>query len=127
MSEVPDTETTEGEDDDRLRSLVRGAMKEEGEPPDVLAGFQKKVRERSGGKFYADGWSTSRNPPEFTYLVTGILMLIAVPVLFLMPGFTEFFRASPSELTDHFLKAYPHVFGRGVREPLRKPDAPTGV
>jgi MFS transporter, DHA3 family, macrolide efflux protein len=57
----------------------------------------------------------------------GILMLIAVPVLFLMPGFTEFFRASPSELTDHFLKAYPHVFGRGVREPLRKPDAPTGV
>jgi hypothetical protein len=81
MSEVPDTEATEGEDDDRLRSLVRGAMKEEGEPPDVLAGFQKKVRERSGGKFYADGWSTSRNPPEFTYLVTGILMLIALAVI----------------------------------------------
>ena len=42
----------------------------------------------------------------------GILMLIAVPALFRLPGFPEFFRASPSELTNHFLKAYPHVFGR---------------
>jgi len=82
MSDVPETEATEGEEDDRLRSLVRGAMRDEGEPPDVLAGFQKKVRERSGGKFYADGWSTSRNPPEFTYLVTGILMLVALGVIY---------------------------------------------
>jgi len=82
MSEVPETEATEGEDDDRLRSLVRGAMPDDREPPDVLAGFQKKVRERSGGKFYADGWSTSRNPPEFTYLVTGILMLVALGVIY---------------------------------------------
>jgi len=82
MSDVPETEATEGEDDDRLRSLVRGAMRDEGEPPDVLAGFQKKVRERSGGKFYTDGWSTSKNPPEFTYLVTGILMLIALAVIY---------------------------------------------
>ena len=44
----------------------------------------------------------------------GILMLIAVPALVRMPGFTEFFRASPSELTNHFLNAYPRVFGRGV-------------
>ena len=42
----------------------------------------------------------------------GILMLVAVPALFRMPGFREFFRASPSQLTNHFLKAYPHVFGR---------------
>ncbi|HEX6765714.1 MAG TPA: hypothetical protein VF103_09560 [Polyangiaceae bacterium] len=82
MSDVPESEASEGEDDDRLRSLVRGALRDEGEPPDVLAGFQKKVRERSGGKFYADGWSTSRNPPEFTYLVTGILMLVALAVIY---------------------------------------------
>ena len=48
----------------------------------MLAGFQKKVRERSGGKFYADGWSTARNPPEFTYLVTGALMLVALAVIY---------------------------------------------
>jgi hypothetical protein len=82
MSDVPETEAPEGEDDDRLRSLVRGALRDDREPPDVLAGFQKKVRERSGGKFYADGWSTSRNPPEFTYLVTGILVLVALVVIY---------------------------------------------
>jgi hypothetical protein len=81
MSDVPDTQATDGEDDDRLRSLVRGAMRDDSEAPDVLAGFQKKVRERSGGKFYADGWSTSRNPPEFTYLITGILILVALGVI----------------------------------------------
>ena len=45
----------------------------------------------------------------------GIVMLLAVPALFRIPGFTEFFRRSPAQLTDHFLKAYPQVFGRGVR------------
>ena len=44
----------------------------------------------------------------------GILMLIAVPALVRMPGFTSCSEASPSELTDHFLNAYPRVFGRGV-------------
>ena len=78
MSDVPETPATDSEDDDRLRSLVRGALRDDSEPPDVLTGFQKKVRERSGGKFYTDGWSTSRNPPEFTYLVTGVLMLVAL-------------------------------------------------
>jgi predicted PurR-regulated permease PerM len=50
-------------------------MRGTGDAPDVLAGFQKKVRERSDGKFYADGWSTARHPPVNTYLVTSILML----------------------------------------------------
>jgi hypothetical protein len=81
MSDVSDSQAPEGEDDDRLRSLVRGALRDDTEAPDVLAGFQKKVRERSGGKFYADGWSTSRNPPEFTYLITGLLILVALGII----------------------------------------------
>ena len=71
-----------GVDDDRLRSALRGALRQDGEAPDVLAGFQKKVRERSDGKFYADGWSTSRHPPVNTYFVTGILMLLALGVIY---------------------------------------------
>jgi hypothetical protein len=74
--EVPDA------DDDRLRSALRGALRPEGDSPDVLAGFQKKVRERSEGKFYADGWSTSRHPPFNTYFVTGLLMLLALGVIY---------------------------------------------
>ena len=61
----------------------------------------------------AGGALVARFGVSSTMTCMGILMLIAVPALFRMPGFTEFFRASPSELTNHFLKAYPHVFGRG--------------
>jgi hypothetical protein len=51
-------------------------------PPDVLAGFQRKLRERSGGKFYEDGWSTSRHAPINTYLITSLLMLAIVGIIY---------------------------------------------
>jgi hypothetical protein len=82
MSEPTGTEPMERDDDERLRSAVRGALRVSDEPPDVLAGFQKKVRERSDGKFYADGWSTARHPPVNTYLVTGLMMLLALLVIY---------------------------------------------
>jgi hypothetical protein len=69
-------------EDERLRSALRGALRGEGDAPDVLAGFQKKVRERSEGKFYADGWSTARNPPVNTYFVTSLLMLLALGIIY---------------------------------------------
>jgi hypothetical protein len=69
--------------DDVFRDLLRGAMKDDREhAPDVLAGFQRKVRERSGGKFYADGWSTAKHDPTNTYLITSLLMLAAVGVIY---------------------------------------------
>jgi hypothetical protein len=74
--DVPDAE------DERLRTALRGALRQHGDAPDLLAGFQKKVRERSDGKFYADGWSTSRHPPFNTYFVTGLLMLLALAVIY---------------------------------------------
>jgi hypothetical protein len=49
---------------------------------DVLAGVQRKLRERSGGKFYADLWSTARQPPTLTFLVTGALMLVVVALTY---------------------------------------------
>jgi hypothetical protein len=36
---------------------------------------QRKIRERSRGKFYADGWSTAKHPPLNTYLITSLMML----------------------------------------------------
>jgi hypothetical protein len=80
MSESSE-EATELEEE-RLRSIVRGALRGEGEAPDVLAGFQKKMRERSRGKFYADGWSTARHAPVNTYFVTSLLMLLALGVIY---------------------------------------------
>jgi len=65
-----------------LRSALKGGAQAEEAPPDVLAGFQRKLRERSRGKFYADGWSTSRHPPINTYLITGLLMLAVLGVIY---------------------------------------------
>src|SRR6478752_6310528 len=64
-----------------LSSALRGGA--EAEPtPDVLAGFQRKLRERSGGKFYEDGWSTSRHAPVNTYLMTSLLMLAVLGLIY---------------------------------------------
>jgi hypothetical protein len=82
MSEKSGNEPAEMDEDERLRSMVRGALRVSDEPPDLLAGFQKKVRERSEGKFYADGWSTARHPPVNTYLVTGLLIWCALAVIY---------------------------------------------
>ncbi len=76
------------DEENELRSLIRGALaeKQEDDPPDVLAGVQKKLRERSGGKFYRDGWSTSQEAPIATYLVTSALMLVVLLVVYAVLG-----------------------------------------
>jgi hypothetical protein len=78
--------TEEGESEE-LTAALRSALKggtgdEQAGAPDVLAGVQKKLRERSGGKFYEDGWSTSRHPPINTYLITSLLMLAILGVIY---------------------------------------------
>jgi hypothetical protein len=89
MSEAPgsgigDSPNRESESEE-LAADLRSALKGGGAdpaPPDVLAGFQKKLRERSGGKFYEDGWSTSRHPPINTYLITSLLMLALLGLIY---------------------------------------------
>ena len=70
-----------------VRDLLRAAL----EPPPprpkedavLLKGVQRRLRQRSKGKFYADGWSTSRSPRS-TYLVTSIFMLLLIAFVFLV-------------------------------------------
>lgn len=88
MSEVPasrgasEAQEADGEEltSDLLSALKGGVVASK--PPDVLAGFQKKLRERSGGKFYEDGWSTSRHAPTNTYLITSLLMLAVLGIIY---------------------------------------------
>lgn len=70
-----------------VRDLLRAAL---APPPPtrttdavLLKGVQKRIRVRSQGKFYADGWSTSRSPRS-TYLVTSIFMLVLIAFVFLV-------------------------------------------
>ncbi len=71
--------------DEELRRLVHDAMsEEESARVDVLAGVQRRLHERSGGKFYRDRWSTSRGPLVSTYFITALMMIAVVVVLYLL-------------------------------------------
>lgn len=62
--------------EENVRQLMRGALSRPSTPPpDLTQGVQRRIRTRSRGKFYADGWSTAKNPPVNTYLVTSVMML----------------------------------------------------
>jgi hypothetical protein len=68
-----------------LREMMRQALERppQGAPPDLLRGVQRRLRTRSRGKFYGDGWSTAR-APRSTYLTTSILMLVLLAFVFLV-------------------------------------------
>lgn len=96
MSNAPeDKEPTEeelakmAEEEESLRDLLKRTAELPPPPPktDVLRGVQSRIRRRSKGKFYADGWST-QEAPKGTYLVTAAVMLVLVFVLYfaLAPG-----------------------------------------
>jgi len=79
--EPPDRESEPGEGD--VKSWLRGALGSEDAPKiDVLEGVQRKLRERSGGKFYADLWSTAKQPPILTFFVTAAVMLAILLVTY---------------------------------------------
>jgi hypothetical protein len=87
-SAVPSSEGPEADDDRSVRELLQRALGAPAEPDiDVLALVQKRLRERSGGKFYGEGWSTSGEPPVAKYLVTSLLMLLIALAVYYLLGF----------------------------------------
>ncbi len=71
-----------GLDDVDVRDLLRGALRPPpgAVAPELLGGVQRKLRTRSRGKFYGDGWSTA-SAPRSTYLVTSAIMLVLILVV----------------------------------------------
>lgn len=68
---------------DLLRSALSPPEHKPKEEAQILKGVQRRIRLRSKGKFYSDGWSTSRSPRS-TYLVTSIFMLVLIAFVFLV-------------------------------------------
>jgi hypothetical protein len=80
---APKPDTPEASDDDSMRDLLRSALSvERTPPPDMLAGVQRRIRQRSRGKFYRDRWAVEKHPPINTYLVTAVLMLVILFVAY---------------------------------------------
>lgn len=87
--ELPPESQTESEEStqESVRSLLRRAKIRRQPEVDLLTGVQRRIRERSRGRFYADGWSR-RTSPTSTYVVTSLLMLIILSLVYfvLLPG-----------------------------------------
>ena len=78
-----DKESIPPQSNDEFRSLLRQAMHvDRKKQRTVLPGVQQKIRERSKGKFFADGWSTAGSPPS-TYIVTSLIMLVVMLLILL--------------------------------------------
>jgi hypothetical protein len=65
-----------------LQAAMRQAFDADDDSVDVLRGVQGKLRERSGGKFYGDGWSTLRHPPFATFFITSLMMLAILAIVY---------------------------------------------
>jgi hypothetical protein len=55
---------------------------------ELLASVQRKLRKRSKGKFYGDGWSTSVS--QLNYALIAIVMLVTIGAVWLALGPTGF-------------------------------------
>lgn len=86
---------TDEQDDPAFTALLKRSLggpeagEGGGEPPPVdegalLEGVQAKLRKRSRGKFYGDGWSTNRS--HVSYAVVAALMLVTIVVVYVALG-----------------------------------------
>jgi Flp pilus assembly protein TadB len=50
----------------------------------LLSGVQRKIRQRSRGKFYGDGWSTSQ--ARMSYVLIACVMLVVVGLAYVALG-----------------------------------------
>ena len=83
----PDDEVpADAAEDVAIQSLLRKSMVERGPVvvPDLVTGVQKKLRKRSRGKFYADGWSTATS--RTSYVLVAVAMLVVVAIAYLVLG-----------------------------------------
>ena len=74
-------------DDEAMRALLKRAVVEapiEPESPSLLPGVQRRIRQRSKGKFFSDGWSTSQT--RLSYVVVALVMLMVIATAYLALG-----------------------------------------
>jgi hypothetical protein len=82
-----DERERESKDDDAIRALLKRAADpaKGAPPPDLLRGVQRKIRARSKGKFYGDGWSTTHSRVNYALIALAMLLVIAVAYVALGP------------------------------------------
>jgi hypothetical protein len=86
------TEPLEDEKDERDEALVRDLLKRTmsaealaRNAPDLLQGVQRRIRKRSRGKFFGDGWSTGQARLGYVLVALVTLLLVAIAYFALGP------------------------------------------
>jgi hypothetical protein len=77
----------DGPESQAMRDLLKRSLSGEAlraETPDLLPGVQKRIRRRSSGKFFGDGWSTSH--ARFNYVLVALVTLLLVALAFFALG-----------------------------------------
>ena len=89
----PESEPPESGGDQALSNLLKrslAATTEAHAPPSeaiLIRNVQKKIRKRSRGRFFADGWSTSAQ--RVSYVTIALVMLLVLAVAFFALGPTS--------------------------------------
>jgi hypothetical protein len=85
----PDQTKEDEREDSAVRDLLKRALSNEalghGSSPDLLQGVQRRIRRRSRGKFFADGWSTGQARIGYVLVALVTLLLVAMAYFALGP------------------------------------------
>jgi hypothetical protein len=84
-TEPPDSSELDrdSKDEDAMASLLRrslagSAAQGPAKEPDLLHGVQRRIRQRSKGKFFSDGWSTSNSRSSYAIIALAMLVVTGV-------------------------------------------------
>ncbi len=89
--ELTEAELAELDEAPAVSALLKRSLAEEPAPTDdaaLLASVQQKLRKRSKGKFYGDGWSTTQS--RINYALIATVMLVTIVAVYLALGPTGF-------------------------------------
>ena len=74
-----------GKDDEAVRTLLQRSLRKRLYSPNLLAGIQHRIRQRSRGKFFANGWSVRQGGVGHVWIGLATLLLVAVAYCVLGP------------------------------------------
>jgi hypothetical protein len=84
-----DDDPRDSRDDDAMRALLKRSLASKDEPPppspEFIRGVQRRIRQRSRGRFFADGWSTQSSRVNYALVAAIMLVLVAVAYFALGP------------------------------------------
>ena len=75
-------------DDDPIRALLKRSVQVDpgsSAHVDLLPGVQRRIRRRSKGKFFADGWSTGASRVNYALVAALMLLIVALAYFALGP------------------------------------------